>query len=54
MTTYTSYTQQLLSAWAVDRTVFPNEPFSIDDLEESGRRITEAMTAKHGKVYTYG
>ena len=49
-----SYAQKIISAWAVAPEVFPDAPFSIDLMNESGRRISEAMTAEHNVEYTYG
>ena len=49
-----SYNQKMLSAWAVDYEVFPDAPISIDQINEAGRRIAEAMTAQHNVEYTYG
>ena len=49
-----SYSQKIISSYAVSRNVFPDDPESIDAMQESGRRISEAMTAVHGTKYEYG
>ena len=40
-----SYAQKLISAWAVARSVFPNDPDNIDLMNEAARRVSERMTA---------
>ena len=49
-----SYAQKLISAWAVDRSVFPDEPDTIADMNEAGREIALAMTREHNVLYTFG
>ena len=40
-----SYAQKLISAWAVARSVFPNDPDNIGLMNEAARRVSEKMTA---------
>jgi len=49
-----SYAQKLISAWAVDRSIFPDEPDTIADMNEAGREIALAMTREHNVLYTFG
>ena len=49
-----SYSQKIISSYAVSQSVFEEDPPSIDQMNESGRRISEAMTAVHGTKYEYG
>ena len=49
-----SYSQMIISSYAVSREVFENDPPSIDRLNEAGKRISEAMTAVYGVNYDYG
>jgi len=49
-----SYAQKIISSYAVSLEEFPHDPFSIDEMNASGKAISEAMTAVHGVTYTYG
>lgn len=49
-----SYSQKIISSYAVSKDEFPHDPFSIDEMNEAGKAISEAMTAVHGVKYEYG
>ena len=48
-----SYAQKLISAWAVARSVFPNDPDNIDLMNEAARRVSEKMTATGFKIVVF-
>ena len=49
-----SYSQKIISSYAVSKTEFPHDPFSIDKMNAAGKAISEAMTAVYGVKYEYG
>ena len=49
-----SYSQKIISSYAVSTTEFPHEPFSIDQMNAAGKAISDAMTAVNGVKYEYG
>ncbi|CBY12541.1 unnamed protein product [Oikopleura dioica] len=49
-----AYAQKLLSSWAVDFSIIPDEPPTLAELQAAGAAATQAMTAAHGKTYLYG
>ena len=49
-----SYSQKIISSYAASYSAVPEDPDSISDLTESGRRVAEAMTNVYGNKYQYG
>ena len=49
-----SYSQKIISSFAVSREVFAFDPATIDLMNASGKLISEAMTAQHNQKYDFG
>merc|ERR1711972_755437 len=49
-----NYGQRILSPYAASKSDFPEEPFSLKELNEAGKLITDAMSSVFNQKYKFG
>ena len=49
-----SYSQKIISSFAASRNAVPDDPKTVEQMNEAGRKISEAMTKVSDTKYEYG
>jgi hypothetical protein len=49
-----SYSQIIISSYAVSKNVYPQDPKNLNHMTRAGGLVAEAMSAVHGEKYGFG
>ena len=49
-----SYSQKIISSFAASRNEVPDDPKTVEQMNEAGKKISEAMTKVSNTKYEYG